>query len=386
MVTPVAAARHERKIVPRRRFQTGCVKKVGPSWVLYYWLDVVEDGVIRRKKRSARLGKLKDTSAAEAKANAQLILEEANKGRVVNLDVSLRDFIPEWRRVVAPTLTPSTVEGIESSIRYWLLPNLGDIALQQVDARLVQNLISKMEGRAKKTKLNIVSDLKGILDVARSPQWGHRVPVLRWEDLFIAGPESDEARSFSPEEMRAIIAAFKARKPWELFFTLLALSALRASEILGLRVQDIDYAHSLIHIRQTAWRGQVRIGTKTKASRNSVVLPSEVRRLLTEHKATDLLFPNRRGHPFSSSKVNERVLGPVLKQLGISGSLKAFRHGLSSLLVDITNPAVAQRQLRHSDAATTLGIYSHVIGDAHFQAVEAAQSVLCGTQIPIGKS
>jgi hypothetical protein len=30
------AARHERKIVPKRRFQEGCIRMVGKPWVLYY--------------------------------------------------------------------------------------------------------------------------------------------------------------------------------------------------------------------------------------------------------------------------------------------------------------------------------------------------------------
>jgi len=38
--------------------------------------------------------------------------------------------------------------------------------------------------------------------------------------------------------------------------------------------------------------------------------------------------------------------------------------------------AVAQRQLRHSDASTTLGHYGHILGDDHREAVEAIESAL----------
>ena len=37
---------------------------------------------------------------------------------------------------------------------------------------------------------------------------------------------------------------------------------------------------------------------------------------------------------------------------------------------------MAQAQLRHSDARITLGIYGHIVGDAHREAVEKAASVL----------
>jgi hypothetical protein len=42
----------------------------------------------------------------------------------------------------------------------------------------------------------------------------------------------------------------------------------------------------------------------------------------------------------------------------------------SSLLADGATPAVVQRQLRHSDARITLGIYGHVIGDEQRDAVQ----------------
>jgi integrase len=47
-----------------------------------------------------------------------------------------------------------------------------------------------------------------------------------------------------------------------------------------------------------------------------------------------------------------------------------MRHGAaSSLLAAGVTPAVVQRQLRHSDARITLGIYGHVVGDEQRNAV-----------------
>jgi len=49
-----------------------------------------------------------------------------------------------------------------------------------------------------------------------------------------------------------------------------------------------------------------------------------------------------------------------------------MRHGAaSSLLADGATPAVVQRQLRHSDARITLGIYGHVVGNQQREAVES---------------
>jgi integrase len=54
----------------------------------------------------------------------------------------------------------------------------------------------------------------------------------------------------------------------------------------------------------------------------------------------------------------------LLERLGIPrGGFHSIRHGVASaLLADGVTPAVVQRQLRHSHARTTLGIYGHVVG------------------------
>ena len=111
---------------------------------------------------------------------------------------------------------------------------------------------------------------------------------------------------------------------------------------------------------------------------------SIIRKQLSEYLSThehDLLFVNQRGRPFSRNNIVQRILRPMLDKLGIErrgrhAGFHAFRHGHASMLVDSAGAEVAQRQLRHSDAANTLGIYAHIIGSGHMDAIEAIQSQL----------
>jgi integrase len=86
-----------------------------------------------------------------------------------------------------------------------------------------------------------------------------------------------------------------------------------------------------------------------------------------------LLFVNKRGRPYSANKLREKYLHPLLKKLGSPhGGFHAGRHGAtSSMLDDGATPSIVQRQMRHSDARITLGIYGHVVGDAQRRAVES---------------
>jgi integrase len=364
--------------VPNRRFQTGCLRRETKSWILYFRADVQgDDGIIRRRPRCLKVGP-NTLSKAEAKKAAQPLLESINEGGVIVAGTTLRDFIPEWRDVVAPTLKPSTVKGMESSLRAHILPQLGDVLLSNIDARQIQGLVNTMRMPAKKSKQNVVGDLLSILSAARSPQWGHKVPRVDEETLFISGRGPREAFSFTPEHVRAILKELAGTK-WELFFITLALTGLRAGEILGLRVVDCDMTRRLIFVEQTAWEGLIIDGAKTEASKNSVPMQSLVWEMLVKNPPKgELLFPNRKGGPYRRGKIVENVLHPVMEKLGIPykgkrAAFHAFRHALSSMLVNVTNPAVAQRQLRHKDASITLGIYSHVIGTAHIDAVEEIQ-------------
>ena len=94
--------------------------------------------------------------------------------------------------------------------------------------------------------------------------------------------------------------------------------------------------------------------------------------LKTHDGKSELLFTNRRGRPFSANKLREKQLHPLLVRLSIPrGGFHSMRHGAASaLLADGVTPAVVQRQLRHSDARITLGIYGHVVGNQQREAVE----------------
>jgi integrase len=373
--------------VPRRRFQQGCIRIVGDQWVLYFYRDEIRDGIRQHVKVSKRIGHM-SLSKRQARKLAQPIMDEANNQteipvREIKNGMTLAEYIPEFRHVGITDLKPSTRRSLESSIRAHLVPVLGETSLSKIDAAKVQELINSMMKNARGTRENVVADLLMILDEARKD---HTVPTISKKDLKFGLKKPGEGKPFffTPPQVKKILAHFAGRKTWDAFFTLLALSGLRASEILGLRIEDLDFDSSTIHVRQGIWHGQV-VTTKTDESENSVPMTPKVKAKLQAHLINhthELLFVNRRNRPFSRNKVVQTVLQPALDKLGINRKgrcvgLHAFRHTLASMLLQSTGVAVAQRQLRHSDASTTLGHYGHVLGNDHREAVETIESVLC---------
>lgn len=373
--------------MPSRRHQRGCIRIVGKQWCIWYWMDVSQDGLIRRVKRSARLGPASMSERA-ARIAAQPILNKVNNQTEIpevrfNQGITLEAFIPTWRENVAPSLKPSTVEGMESSIRAHLLPVLGELPLTGIDTLRVQQLIGHLKGRRRKTCINIITDLQSILTAAR--KWGHAVP--KTEGLYFPVETPRDPAFFAPEEIVAILNAVKGRYPWEMFFHLLANTGLRTSEIIGLRVSDLDFKRRLIHIRQSIWKRKVQT-TKTTDSRNTLPMTQDIAERLERHligHKHELVFVTRVGTPLDGNRIVRKVLHKIMERLGIPWrgrriGLHAFRHSLASILIQMTGAAVAARQLRHSDPKTTLGIYGHILGNDHLKAMEDVHTVLSGTR------
>src|SRR6267378_1683641 len=127
-------------------------------WVLYFWHDEIRDGERERVKVSKRLGKASDSDRISLLKDedfvprgilkaAEPILEAANHQADIPIrdskrSITFAEFIPEWRRLAAPSLKPSTLKGMESVIRAHLIPALGDVPLTNVDVRQVQELIT----------------------------------------------------------------------------------------------------------------------------------------------------------------------------------------------------------------------------------------------------
>jgi integrase len=372
--------------VPKRRFQQGCLRIVGDQWVLYFYRDEIRDGIRQRVKVSKRIGHMA-LSKRQARKLAQPIMDEANNQseipvREIKNGMTLAEYIPEFRRVGMTDLKPSTRRSMESSIRAHLIPVLGDVSLSTIDTGKVQDLINSMMENARGTRENVVADLLFIMEEAGK---GHVVPTIRKRDLKYGLKKPGEGKPFffTPAQEKKILKAFAGRKPWDAFFTLVAMSGLRASEIIGLRVEDLDFEQNIIHVRQAIVLGEVGT-TKTDGSENSIPMTPLVREKLQAHLANhthELVFANSRRHHYSRDKIVSKVLHPVLDKLAISRKgrrvgLHAFRHTLTSMLLQSTGVAVAQRQMRHSDASTTLGHYGHVLGNDHREAIEAIESVL----------
>jgi len=359
------------------------------KWVGRYREDVVEmDGNTRRVRRSVILGTKRELPTKRlAERRLDAILARINcldyrPGRAAMFG----EFIERWKTEVLTTQKPSSARAVRSHLKCYIMPELGKLRLDQFGVENQQMFITRMPGRAtekavsRKTILNVLGTLSTILTTARD--WGYNCEQISLTKLRLPPRGTAyEAPHFTVEQVQKILAI--AQEPWRTMFCIFMMDGLRAGEALGLQWPDIDFERNLLHIRRSAWYGRLQTA-KSESSETVLPIPNPLLKVLKAYREQwkpnpqGFLFVTRNNRPPSSNKVVEYHLWPILDALEIDRcGVHAFRHTHTALLLDSgATPKVVQRQLRHSDARTTLEIYGHVVGDAHRAAVEKVASIV----------
>jgi integrase len=221
---------------------------------------------------------------------------------------------------------------------------------------------------SRKTIINVLGTLFAILDFAR--KCGTRVPEVTFSALTITADRGEhEPPYFKQEDAAKIVAG--ATEPYKTIFALAWTTGLRAGELLGLTVSDLDFQGRVIRpCKQSDDRTRELRDLKTRKSRSAVAMTVETSALLTGYlrdhwreNPKGLLFPNRTGRPRKRANVVRFGLKPLLRKFGFptqNVGLHAFRHGLGTALSNgKVSPKTVQQILRHADIKTTFRYYVH---------------------------
>ena len=367
----------------RKRYQKGFVYLDGDKWKGRYREDLITEQGTKRVRREVILGCKREMTKPLAERRMEIVLARINgldyrPGRVA----TFAEFLERWKTEVLTKQQPSSARSVRSHLNCYIVPQLGKLRLEQFSVENQQTFLTRVfeKGVSRKTLLNVLGTLSSVLSTARD--WGYNCEQIDVNKLRLP-PRSAryEGRHFTLDQLHKILSI--TEEPWRTLFCILTMEGLRAGEALGLQWGDIDLDRQLLQVRRSAWYGKVQT-VKSQASETVLPIPAALTTILKEYRAQwkpnpqGFLFVTRNGRPPSSNKVVEYHLWTVLDALGIPRcGLHAFRHTHTALLLDSgATPKVVQRQLRHSDARTTLEIYGHVVGDAHREAVEKVASVL----------
>jgi integrase len=379
----------------RRRYQNGCLFIRGKRkklWVGQWREDFVEpNGTVRRRLIKRVIGSVSDYPTQKlATRQLQSVLSKINSPDYRPYKAAtFGEFSTLWSERVLAMQKPSTIRAANSHLRCHLVKYFGQMNLDIIGQETVQQFVSSVaKDLSRHTITNLLCTLGSILKTAR--EWGYNVAEVKSGALAIPSDVlKKQPAEFTTAQVHLILG--KAEEPWRTLFLLAATTGMRAGELLGLQVGDVDFDTRVIRVRRSTWYGKVQT-VKTKQSVRTLPMPDAVASVLKTHIATrpsgadTWLFVTRNNRPPSSNDVVEHHLWPVLDALGIPHcGLHAFRHTQSSTLVSEGAPiTVAQAQLGHTDPRVTLGIYSHVVPSQQREYAEKTAGVLIPKDATLG--
>ena len=314
----------------------------------------------------------------------------------------------KWIADAEDRLEPATVESYQQHLDQHIIPYIGSLKLSQLTVPTVRNFTDRLrkDGRSPTMIQRVVGDLGSILadaqerglvaqNVVRS--LSHR---KKWHES-----ERRHKRKLkvgadipTPEEIKAIVARLRGR--WRPLLLTAIFTGLRASELRGLRWEDVDLKKAELHVRQRADKFNKIGKPKSAAGQRTVPMPPILVNALREWKVAcpkstlDLVFPTGTGNVEFHVNIVTRGLAPVQEAAGVvtkAGKAKytglhALRHFYASWCINRREDGglglplkIVQHRLGHYSIQMTSDVYGHLFpsGDDGAE-LAAAQKALLG--------
>jgi integrase len=351
-----------RKYMSKRSGQTGQVFLRNDRWVGRFYVDVPEAS--KRKRRALVLGMKRELNRSEAKRKLLDIIMQQGVNTPTHLERSLRppttfaDVADAWELKRLPQLKPSSRYTAPKLIAKYLRPCFGQMDLEDIKTGTVNDWIMDLQGKGlePKTIHNLWKLFRAIMNW--HSQQSDELP-RKWYPSLPTIPDVEQ-RWFTQQEIGWIVN--KAEGQYRVLFHLAGSSGMRAGELFGLHVDDLDMDRGVIHVQRSVWRG-LEVSPKTRRGYREVWIDSGTVRIIRDHlgsRVSGRLFQTRNGTPLTDHDVLKDVLYPICDRLKLPrGGMHAFRHGrVSHMQQNQVPPDFTKSQVGHSSLRTT-SAYTH---------------------------
>jgi integrase len=388
------------------------------AWVVDY-----VDQAGKRRLKTFMKKKAADAYAATANVEIRAGLHTADSASITVAEAGKR-----WIETGEQAgLERATLDAYRQHLKLHIEPYLGNVKLSQLSAPMVKEFEDKLargetpggappqprsRAMVRKVRVSLSSLLsdaqeRGLVsrNVVRDLRKARRRGAERQAEKRQKGKLKIGVDIPTREEIKAIAEAATGR--WRPLLLTAIFTGLRASELRGLRWQDVDFDRRELHVRQRADRYSAIGKPKSEAGERTVPLTPMVLNALREWKlvcpksAQGLAFPSSGGIVEHHSNIVTRGLAPVQIAAGVTVAgkdkdgapiakakytgLHAFRHFYASWCINRRAdgglelpPKVVQERLGHSSIMMTMDVYGHLFprGDDSAELAAAERSLL----------
>ncbi len=372
-----------------------------------YWIDV--PGQEDRRRKTHVIGPTRQMTKSEAerkKVEFLLNLELNSMEYQIPSSLTFANAVSHYRDVFAPRmLRSSTFSTADGHLKNHLEADWNDVPIEHISIDSVNEWIWKKRGQGL-SWVTIKNILRTMQRVLSSFSKDKKPP---FSQIGLAIPERDKLQmkvnsrkhvSFSwaqAEQIAEHVSKMDTlgkhrREQYATLFLLAAASGLRSSELLALRVDDLDFRARTIRVEESSdqkSRGEAGPCKNAAAYRTVLLFDPEgnkalqrLRRFLgTVSNSATFVFRSKRGSPVLETNILNQGLYPALEALGLEqAGMHAFRRGCNRRweLAGV-KPAVIRQQMGHSSSAMT----DRYTGEIPLDDVRAEFSMKFGNKIDV---
>ena len=324
--------------------------------------------------------------------------------QIMPSEYTFAQWLDYWYKdIILPQIEETTAYGYRGMIENYLKPQLGEIRLQKLTARDIQQYYTWLMGEKELSPNTVIKHhnlLTNTLNAAERQEYITKNPMRA-----VSPPKKRqrEAKFYTPEQLGILLDKAVGTR-LELPVFICAYLGLRRGELCGLRWSDVDLEHQTITIENTrtqAGKKEIEKGTKTASSTRTLYLPDTLCDMLKaarEHQQAcraeyknayddnDYVVVMEDGRPFRPNYLSE-LFGKFLADNDLPKIvLHELRHTFASLSNQAGIPAYnIGKALGHSTPATTQKIYTHLFDQTHTQAVEGVAAIADEARRKAGK-
>ena len=359
---------------------------------------------IDRSGRRVRKYRTFDTKRDATRAFNEHKVKMDKGTQVMPSEYTFAQWLDYWYKdIIMPQIEQTTAYGYRGMIENYLKPQLGEIRLQKLSARDIQQYYTWLmdeKGLSPNTVIKHHNLLTNTLNAAERQEYITKNPMRA-----VSPPKKRqrEAKFYTPEQLGILLAKAVGTR-LELPVYICAYLGLRRGELCGLRWSDVDLGHQTITIENTrtqAGKKEIEKGTKTASSTRTLSLPETLCDMLKaakEHQQAcraeyknayddnDYVVVMEDGRPFRPNYLSE-LFSKFLADNDLPKIvLHELRHTFASLSNQAGIPAYnIGKALGHSTPATTQKIYTHLLDQTHTQAVEGVAAIADEARRKAGK-
>ena len=359
---------------------------------------------IDREGRRVRKYRTFDTKRDATRAFNEHKVKMDKGTQVMPSEYTFAQWLDYWYKdIILPQIEETTAYGYRGMIENYLKPQLGEIRLQKLTARDIQQYYTWLMDEKELSPNTVIKHhnlLTNTLNAAERQEYITKNPMRA-----VSPPKKRqrEAKFYTSEQLGILLDRAVGTR-LELPVFICAYLGLRRGELCGLRWGDVDLEHQTITIENTrtqAGKKEIEKGTKTASSTRTLYLPDTLCDMLKaakEHQQTcraeyknayddnDYVVVMEDGRPFRPNYLSE-LFGKFLADNDLPKIvLHELRHTFASLSNQAGIPAYnIGKALGHSTPATTQKIYTHLLDQTHTQAVEGVAAIADEARRKAGK-